>query len=56
MSFLSRFLQCGLAIFICRLYISTVFEQQAPNLQRPIERGPLQWGQSLLTVHICTML
>jgi hypothetical protein len=44
MSFVSRPLQCGLAVIVLRLYISTVFEQQPHNLQRPIDRGPVQRG------------
>jgi hypothetical protein len=39
MSFISRNLQCGLAVIHLRLYISTVFEQQAHNLQLPPVRG-----------------
>ena len=57
-SSVSSNLQCGLAVSALRLYISTVFEQQAHNLQRLITRGCVQRGEADLILHIynCTML
>jgi hypothetical protein len=52
MSFLGRQLQCGFAVIDFRLYISTMFEQQAHDLQRAIERGPVQRGHADLILRI----
>ena len=41
-----------------RLYISTVFEQQAPNFRRPVVRGTVQRGPTvhIRQIYICAML
>ena len=56
-SSVSSNLQRGLAVSALRLYISTVFEQQAHNLRRHITRGRVQRGEADLILHIynCTM-
>jgi hypothetical protein len=58
MSSVSRFLQCGLSVIPLHLNISTVFEQQAHNLQHPMERGHVQRGPAVRSprIYICTML
>ena len=57
-SFLSRILQSDPAAISPRLYISTVFEQQAHNLQRPTERGQVQrdLAEQILDIQVISVL